>query len=229
MSMPKSSQRPAPRIAPSILTADLGHLDDEIKRVAEAGADYVHLDVMDGRFVPNISIGLPVVESVRQSTTLPLDVHLMIVEPEQYLERFAFAGADLITVQVEACRHAHRTLQQIRELGCQVGLALNPGTPVTAIEEVAELVDMILVMSVNPGFGGQSFIPSSLSKIERIRTLLDAVNPDALIEVDGGIKPENARAIWGAGADILVAGSAIFSPERSVAEAVEAFRIEFLD
>jgi ribulose-phosphate 3-epimerase len=227
--MPKNSQRSAPRIAPSILTADLGHLDDEIRRVSDAKSDYVHLDVMDGRFVPNISIGLPVIESVRQSTTLPLDVHLMIVEPERYLDRFAMAGADLITVHVEACRHIHRTLQQIREIGCQVGLALNPGTPVSSIEEVAELVDVVLVMSVNPGFGGQSFIPTALSKIKRTRSLLDAVNPGALVEVDGGIKPENAHEIWEAGADILVAGSAIFSPERSVAEAIEAFRELFED
>jgi ribulose-phosphate 3-epimerase len=227
--MPKNSQRSAPRIAPSILTADLGHLDDEIRRVSDAKSDYVHLDVMDGRFVPNISIGLPVIESVRQSTTLPLDVHLMIVEPERYLDRFAMAGADLITVHVEACRHIHRTLQQIREIGCQVGLALNPGTPMSSIEEVAELVDVVLVMSVNPGFGGQSFIPTALSKIKRTRSLLDAVNPGALVEVDGGIKPENAREIWEAGADILVAGSAIFSPERSVAEAIEAFRALFED
>lgn len=225
--MPKTSQRPAPRIAPSILTADLGNLAAEIRRVSDAGADYVHLDVMDGRFVPNISIGLPVVESVRQVTTLPLDVHLMIVEPEQYIGRFAEAGADLITIQVEACRHVHRTLQQIRELGCQVGLALNPGTSISAIEEIAELVDVVLVMSVNPGFGGQTFITTSLNKIERVRALLDSVNPDAFIEVDGGIKPENAREIWEAGTDILVVGSAIFSPERSVAEAIGEFRVVF--
>jgi len=227
--MPKNGQRSTPRIAPSILTADLGHLNDEIRRVTEAKSDYVHLDVMDGRFVPNISIGLPVIESVRQSTTLPLDVHLMIAEPEHYLERFAEAGADLITVHVEACRHIHRTLQQIRETGCQVGVALNPGTPLSAIEEVAVLVDVVLVMSVNPGFGGQAFIPTSLSKLKRTRALLSAVNPEALIEIDGGIKPENAREIWEAGADILVAGSAIFSPERSVAEAIDAFRAVFAD
>ena len=227
--MPKNGQRSTPRIAPSILTADLGHLNDEIRRVTEAKSDYVHLDVMDGRFVPNISIGLPVIESVRQSTTLPLDVHLMIAEPEHYLERFAEAGADLITVHVEACRHIHRTLQQIRETGCQVGVALNPGTPLSAIEEVAVLVDVVLVMSVNPGFGGQAFIPTSLSKLKRTRALLNAVNPEALIEIDGGIKPENAREIWEAGADILVAGSAIFSPERSVAEAIDAFRAVFAD
>jgi ribulose-phosphate 3-epimerase len=227
--MPESQQRPAPRLAPSILAADLGHLDAEIRRAGDGGADYIHIDVMDGRFVPNISIGLPVVEAARRATTLPLDVHLMIVEPERYVERFAEAGADLITVQVEACVHVHRTLQQIREAGCQAGLALNPGTPVSAIEEVASLLDVVLVMSVNPGFGGQSFIPTSLSKIGRVRTLLDAVNPVALIEVDGGIKPENAREIWQAGAGILVAGTAIFSPERSVAESIEAFRSVFVD
>ncbi|HEX3722334.1 MAG TPA: ribulose-phosphate 3-epimerase [Nitrolancea sp.] len=222
--MPKTGHRPSPRIAPSILTADLGNLAAEIRRVSDAGADYVHLDVMDGRFVPNISIGLPVVESVRQVTTLPLDIHLMIVEPERYIARFADAGADLITVQVEACRHVHRTLQQIRELGCQAGLALNPGTSVSAIEEVLGLVDVVLVMSVNPGFGGQSFISTSLQKIERVRALLDSANPEAFIEVDGGIKPENAREIWQAGADILVAGSAIFSRERTVTESIDAFR-----
>lgn len=227
--MPDSEQRSGPLLAPSILAADLGHLDDEIRSATDAGADYVHVDVMDGRFVPNISIGIPVVEAARQATTLPLDVHLMIVEPERYIERFAEAGADLITVQVEACVHVHRTLQQIREAGCQVGLALNPGTPVSAIQEVASLVDVVLVMSVNPGFGGQSFIPTSLSKIERIRALLDAVNPDALIEVDGGIKPENAREVWQAGAGILVAGTAIFSPERTVAESIDEFHAAFVD
>ena len=227
--MPDSDQRPGPRLAPSILAADLGHLDDEIRRASDGGADYVHIDVMDGRFVPNISIGVPVVEASRRATTLPLDVHLMIVEPERYIERFAEAGADLITVQFEACVHVHRTLQQIREAGCQVGLALNPGTPVTAIEEIASLVDVVLVMSVNPGFGGQSFIPTSLGKIERVRTLLDARNPEALIEVDGGIKPENAREVWQAGAGILVAGTAMFSPDRSVSDSIDAFRSVFVD
>jgi ribulose-phosphate 3-epimerase len=226
--MPDYESRPGPRLAPSILAADLGHLDDEIRRATEGGADYVHIDVMDGRFVPNISIGVPVVEAVRRATTLPLDVHLMIVEPERYIERFAEAGADLITVQVEACVHVHRTLQHIREAGCQAGLALNPGTPVSAIEEVASLLDIVLVMSVNPGFGGQSFIPTSLDKIARVRALLDTVNPEAQIEVDGGIKPENALQIWQAGAGILVAGTAIFSPDRSVAEAIEAFRSVFV-
>ena len=226
--MPNNGSRSVPRIAPSILTADLGHLNDEVRRVTDAKCDYIHLDVMDGRFVPNISIGLPVIESVRRATNLPLDVHLMILEPELYLERFATAGADLITVHVEACRHVHRTLQQIREFGCQVGIALNPGTSVSAIEEVAELVDVVLVMSVNPGFGGQSFISTSLSKISRTRVLLDATNPSALIEVDGGIKPENAREVRDAGANILVAGSAIFSPDRSVDEAVYAFRAAFV-
>jgi ribulose-phosphate 3-epimerase len=226
--MPDSERHPGPKLAPSILAADLGHLEDEIRRASDGGADYVHIDVMDGCFVPNISIGLPVVEAVRRATTLPLDVHLMIVEPERYIERFAEAGADLITVQVEACVHVHRTLQQIREAGCQAGLALNPGTSVSAIEEVASLLDVVLVMSVNPGFGGQSFIPTALSKIERVRAMLDAVNPEALIEVDGGIKPENARQVWQAGAGILVAGTAIFSPDRSVAESIEAFHSVFV-
>ncbi len=227
--MPENGQHSGPRLAPSILAADLGHLEDEIRAAVDGGADYVHIDVMDGRFVPNISIGVPVVEAARRVTTLPLDVHLMIVEPERYIERFAEAGADLLTVQVEACVHVHRTLQQIREVGCQVGLALNPGTPVCVLEEIASLLDVVLVMSVNPGFGGQSFIPTSLRKIQRVRELLDAVNPEALIEVDGGIKPENAREVWQAGAGILVAGTAIYSSDRSVAESIDAFRAVFVD
>lgn len=225
--MPDQSERPHPLIAPSILTADLGRLADEIRRAEEAGVDYIHLDVMDGRFVPNISIGLPVIESIRRMTSLPLDVHLMIVEPERYIPQFVSAGADILTVHTEACPHIHRTVQQIHESGCQAGVALNPATPIAAIELIAELVDIILIMSVNPGFGGQSFIPMALSKLRQARALLDATTSDALIEIDGGIKPENAFEVWRAGADVLVAGSAIYAPDVSVDEAVNRFRSIF--
>ncbi len=225
--MPEQVGRPGPLLAPSILTADLGHLHNEIKRVEASGVDYIHLDVMDGRFVPNISIGLPIVEAVRSATTLPLDVHLMIVEPDRFIPQFASAGADILTVHLEACPHVHRTLQQIRETGCQSGIAVNPGTPVDSIGLIAEVVDLVLVMSVNPGFGGQSFIPNALPKLRRVRSILDLAGSPALIEIDGGIKPSIAREVWEAGADVLVAGSAIYTPEISVAEAVREFRSVF--
>ncbi len=227
--MPDSRDRARPLLAPSILTADLGHLTDEIHRAESAGVDYIHLDVMDGRFVPNISIGLPIISAVREATTLPLDVHLMIVEPERYITQFARAGADILTVHLEACPHVHRTLQQIREAGCQAGLAINPGTPVDALEFLAEMVDLVLVMSVNPGFGGQSFIPTVLPKLMRVRRIFETAGTNAQIEIDGGIKPENAREVWDAGADILVAGSAVYRPDVSVAEAVDQFRSVFED
>ncbi|MGA7668917.1 MAG: ribulose-phosphate 3-epimerase [Nitrolancea sp.] len=225
--MPETSDRARPLLSPSILTADLGGLTDEIRRAESAGVDYIHLDVMDGRFVPNISIGLPIIEAVRRATSLPLDVHLMIVEPERYIPQFANAGADILTVHLEACPHVHRTLQQIRESGCQAGLAFNPGTPIDALEYLTEVVDLVLVMSVNPGFGGQAFIPAVLSKLKRARALLDAAGSTAMLEIDGGIKPEIASRVWEAGADVLVAGSAIFRPDISVAEAVDQFRAEF--
>lgn len=219
--------RPAPLISPSILTADFGHLADEIGRAEAAGVDYIHLDVMDGRFVPNISIGLPVVAAVREMTSLPLDVHLMIVEPEKYIDDFATAGADILTVHPEATPHIYRVLQQIREAGCQSGIALNPGTPAALIAEVADVVDLVLVMSVNPGFGGQSFIRSVLPKLGQARQILDQAGSPALIEIDGGIKPENAREVWERGADILVAGSAIYTDYMSVSDAVAGFRSAF--
>jgi ribulose-phosphate 3-epimerase len=225
--MPEQTERPQPLLAPSILTADLGHLEDEIKRAEDAGVDYIHLDVMDGRFVPNLSIGLPIIEAVRRATSLPLDVHLMIVEPERYIPQFADAGADILTVHLEASPHVHRTLQQIREAGCQAGLALNPGTPVDSISLLTDVLDLVLVMSVNPGFGGQSFIAEALAKLTRVRSLLDVAKSDALIEIDGGIKPDNAREVWEAGADIIVAGSAIYTPDVEVDEAVERFRSIF--
>jgi ribulose-phosphate 3-epimerase len=183
------------RIGPSILSADFLRLGEEIAAAVAAGADFIHVDVMDGRFVPNISVGLPVVEAVRAATTLPVDVHLMIVEPQHWVERFAAAGADLITVHAEADPHLHRTLRAIEAAGAQPSVVLNPATPLGVLEEVLPLVRQVLLMSVNPGFGGQSFIPAALDKIRRLRQQLDARNPTCLLEVDGGIKASNVRRV----------------------------------
>ncbi len=199
------------RIAPSILSADFARLGEEVRAVEAAGADWIHVDVMDGRFVPNLTIGPPVVAALRKSTAKPLDVHLMIVEPDRYLEDFASAGADGITVHAEACVHLHRTLQSIRSLGKRAGVALNPHTGEECLRYVMEQVDLVLVMSVSPGFGGQSFIPAVLPKIERIRAMIDASGRAIDLEVDGGIKQGTAAQVWAAGADALVAGSAVFS------------------
>lgn len=212
------------RIGPSILSADFLRLGEEIAAAEAAGADFIHVDVMDGRFVPNISVGLPVVEAVRGATRLPVDVHLMIVEPERWVERFARAGADLVTVHVEADPHLHRTLRAIAEAGAEPSVVLNPATPLTMLEEVLPIVRQVLVMSVNPGFGGQSFIPATLDKIRRLRDLLAARNPTCLLEVDGGINASNLRRVVDAGADTIVAGSAVFSRDRPVAEAMAALR-----
>ena len=198
-------------IAPSILSADFGHLADEVKAIEAAGADYVHVDVMDGRFVPNITIGPLVVEAVRKVTRLPLDVHLMIVEPEKYVDDFAKAGADIITVHVEACFHLHRVLQQIRNAGKRPSVVLNPATPLASIEHVLDDVEQVLLMSVNPGFGGQAFIPSALPKIRALRAMLDErVRHPVDIEVDGGVKVDNVEAVAAAGANVIVSGSGIF-------------------
>ena len=198
------------RIAPSILSADFGRLAEEVRAVEAAGADWVHVDVMDGRFVPNLTVGPPIVEAIRRVTELPLDVHLMIVEPERYVEEFARAGADVITVHVEASPHLDRTLQQIRATGKRAGVALNPHTPESSIGYVIDQVDLVLVMSVNPGFGGQLFSPAVLPKIRALRTMLDGAGRDIALEVDGGIKPGVAAEVVAAGADVLVAGSAVF-------------------
>jgi ribulose-phosphate 3-epimerase len=199
-------------IAPSILSADFGRLAEEVKAVQAAGADYVHVDVMDGRFVPNITIGPLVVEAVRKATALPLDVHLMIVEPEKYIGDFVKAGASIVTVHQEACPHLHRVLQQIRHAGAKPSVVLNPATPLSAIEEVLGDVEQILLMSVNPGFGGQSFIPSTVDKVRRLRAMLDARGLQKVdIEVDGGINAETAKQVVAAGATVLVAGNAIFT------------------
>src|SRR5262245_39161473 len=210
------------KIAPSILSADFAALGDAIALVEGGGADMIHVDVMDGRFVPNLTIGPCVIESIRKRTRLPLDAHLMIVEPERYIEDFVRAGADLLTVHVEACPHLHRTLQQIREAGAKAGVALNPSTPPDAIEWVLDSLDLILVMSVNPGFGGQSFIPSSLAKVRQIRTLI-GVRPSA-VPVDDGVTHGRAGALATAGATALVAGSAIFGAP-DPAQAVRDLRI----
>ena len=198
------------KVAPSILAADFGRLAEEVRAVEAAGADWVHVDVMDGRFVPNLTIGPPVVSALRRATKLPLDVHLMIVEPERYVGGFADAGADVITVHVEASPHLHRTLQHIRSLGRKAGVCLNPHTPADAVRHVLDEADLVLVMSVNPGFGGQEFIAAVLPKIESLRAMIDASGRDIALEVDGGIKPGPARLVVAAGADTLVAGSAVF-------------------
>ncbi len=204
-------------ISPSFLSADFLHLGDAARTVNDSRAEWFHLDVMDGVFVPNISFGLPVVSALRKATDKVLDVHLMIVQPERYVADFKAAGADYLTVHVEASTHLHRTLQSIRDAGMRAGVALNPHTPVSAIEEVAAMVDMVLIMSVNPGFGGQRFIASSLDKVSRAKDLLLRKNSPALIQVDGGVNADNAAQIFAAGADVLVAGNAVFGAEDPVA------------
>jgi len=198
------------RLAPSILAADFAHLGADIAAAARGGADQIHVDVMDGHFVPNITIGVPVVRSLRKATSLPLDVHLMIMEPDRYLEAFIDAGANMVSVHVEVLPHLHRTVAQIKKLGAKAGVVLNPSTPVSALEEIAPDVDFVLVMSVNPGFGGQSFIPASVKKIRNVRALLDRAGNQAPIEVDGGVDLTTVTAIVEAGAEWLVAGHAIF-------------------
>ncbi len=213
-------------IGPSILSADFRHLGEQVAAVEAAGADFIHVDVMDGVFVPNISIGFPIVEAVRATTHLPIDVHLMIIEPGRWIERFAAVGADTITVHVEVDPNLYRTLRSIEESGASPSVTLNPGTPVDMLEPVLPIVRQVLVMSVNPGFGGQTFIPAALERIRRVRSMLDAVNPTCRLQVDGGIKIGNARKIVAAGADTLVVGSAVYAPDVHIASALHALRAE---
>ena len=199
-----------PLIAPSLLASNFLKLADECKMLNESEADWFHLDVMDGRFVPNISYGIPVIEQIRKTTSKICDVHLMIVEPEKFAEDFKKAGADILTVHIEACPHLHRNIQQIRSLGMQAGVAINPHTPVSFLSEVLSDIDVVLIMSVNPGFGGHSFIPHSLEKIKQLRKMIDDAGLKTKIEVDGGVSLDNAKQIVAAGADVLVAGNAVF-------------------
>jgi ribulose-phosphate 3-epimerase len=211
------------RIAPSILSADFARLADEIARVEAGGADQIHVDVMDGHFVPNITIGVPVVAALKKATRLPLDVHLMISEPDRYIDAFAGAGASIISVHAEAVKHLHRTLTRIRQLGAKAGVAINPATPVDTVREVVGLFDVLLVMSVNPGFGGQTFIPRSLEKVAAARTMLSLGENSAAIEVDGGVDASNAGPLVESGATMLVAGASIFGAP-DAAEATRTLR-----
>jgi ribulose-phosphate 3-epimerase len=212
------------KIAPSILAADFACLSEAIHSAEVAGADYIHVDVMDGHFVPNITVGPPVVQCLRRATDLPLDVHLMIDDPIKYIPAFAEAGADGLTVHIEAAPHIHSALQQIRRLGIRPGITLNPGTPASAVSEILPDVDLVLVMTVNPGFGGQGFIERTLSKIQQLRDMLDSIGSEADLEVDGGIYPKTAERAVAAGATVLVAGTAIFRAQEGVVAAVKAIR-----
>jgi len=212
------------KLAPSLLSADFACLGEQIDEVVKAGADYIHVDVMDGHFVPNITIGAPVVAAIRPVTSLPLDVHLMIEHPERYISDFVNAGADIITVHVEACPNLHKTIRLIKELGAKAGVSLNPPTPLSAIEEFMPHVDLVLIMSVNPGFGGQSFIPETLPRIANIRKILDDRKLSAELEIDGGINAGNARDIVKAGANVLVAGNSIFRAKEGISRAIQRLR-----
>ena len=212
------------KISPSILSANFARLGEHVTEAEDAGVDYIHVDVMDGHFVPNITIGPLIVKALRTVTKLPLDVHLMIENPERYIEDFAKAGADIITVHQETCPHLHRTVQQIHNLGIRAGVSLNPSTPASTLDEIIAEVDLILVMSVNPGFGGQSYIHSCTGKIQKLRSMLNACGSSADLEVDGGVNVDTVCEVIGAGANAFVAGSAVFNDKQSVAENVRLLR-----
>jgi ribulose-phosphate 3-epimerase len=222
--MPSVGSSGRVKLAPSILSADFSRLGEQVAEAAAAGADYIHIDVMDGHFVPQITIGALVVAAIRRRTRLPLDVHLMIESPERQLKQFADAGADIITVHIEACPHIHRVVRAIKELGVKAGVSLNPDTPADALDEILPALDLVLVMSVNPGLGGQTFIEATLDKIIRLRAELDRRGLAAELEVDGGINAENAAKVVTAGARVLVAGAAVFTSKGTVREALEKIR-----
>ena len=215
---------PVLRLSASILNADFAHLADQVRQAEVAGVDFIHVDVMDGHFVPNLTLGFVIVEAIRRSTSLPLDVHLMIEQPERYLDELVAAGASYLTVHQEATRHLHRTVMEIKERGVRAGVALNPATPLAAVEELWADLDLLLVMTINPGFGGQALIPSTVAKVTRARQLLDAAGSKALLEVDGGVKAENAGELIRAGADTLVVGTGIFRATDGIAAGVAALR-----
>ena len=212
------------KLAPSILSADFGRLGEQVIEATKAGADYIHVDVMDGHFVPNITVGPLVVAAIRPHTNLPLDVHLMIESPEKYIQQFAQAGANIITVHVEVCPHLHRVVESIKELGVKAGVSLNPSTPLTTVDEVLSALDLVLLMSVNPGFGGQQFIEGTVGKIARLRNRLDELGLATELEVDGGINAEIAPRVAKAGARVLVAGAAVFNKKESVSQALGRIR-----
>ena len=212
------------KLAPSILSADFGRLGEQVIEATRAGADYIHVDVMDGHFVPNITVGPLVVAAIRPYTNLPLDVHLMIESPEKYIQQFVQAGANIITVHVEVCPHLHRVVESIKELGVKAGVSLNPSTPLTTVDEVLSALDLVLLMSVNPGFGGQQFIEGTVGKIARLRNRLDELGLAAELEVDGGINAEIAPRVAKAGARVLVAGAAVFNKKGSVSQALRRIR-----
>lgn len=215
------------KIAPSILSADFARLGAHIKEAADGGADYIHVDVMDGHFVPNITIGPLIVEAIRPVTKLPLDVHLMIENPDRYISDFARAGSAIITVQLEACPHLHRVVQAIKELKVKAGVSLNPATPISALTDILTELDLVLIMTVNPGFGGQAFIPNSIQKLRALQKMIAEMGATCEVEVDGGINPKTAAAVVEAGAEVLVAGSAVFNQKASVAENIAALRRSF--
>ena len=218
----RERRKAMPTLAPSILSADFANLERDIKEAESAGADLLHVDVMDGRFVPNITVGIPVVESIRKVTELPIDVHLMIVEPEKYIPDFIKAGADWVSFHYEAATHHHRIVTMIKELGAKAGIVLNPSSPIHLLEEILPYLDFVLVMSVNPGFGGQKFIESSVRKVEKLKRMIDEMELKVTIEVDGGIKHDNVDKVLKAGAEVIVAGSAVF--KGNIRENVRRFK-----